>query len=95
MTCNFVLLCSYRHFRVPPNTRDTNKQERIQQRPTKAVRALEHTIYTEKLREIGLFSQKKAGVGKGEGRGELLAFLNYLEVSYREDKGRIFLKMHS
>lgn len=56
---------------------------------------MEHKIYKEKMREIGLSSQKKAGVGKGAGTGELLAFLNYLKVSYREDKARIFLKMHS
>lgn len=41
-----------------------------------------------------MFSLKKSGIGKDVGRGELLAFLNYLKFSYRKYKNTIFLKMH-
>lgn len=92
MKCNFITCNSNRRLRFPPVLKlQTNRREYNRGQTRQAIK---HKIYKKKLREIGLFSLKKAGIGKDVGRQELLASLNYLKFSYKKHKDRIFLKMH-
>lgn len=60
MTCNFITCNSHRRLRFPLTLKlQTNRREYNRGQTRQAIK---HTIYKEKLMEIGLFSLKKDGI---------------------------------
>jgi len=72
-------------FWSPQFKKDEELQERIQRRPKKMMRGLEHLSYKERLRELGLFSVKKRRL-----RGDLLNAYKYLKIRCKSDGARFF-----
>jgi len=59
--------------------------ERVQQRDTKMIQALEHLSHQEKLRELGLFSLEKRRL-----KGNLINVCKYLQRGCKGNRARLF-----
>lgn len=62
--------------------------EQVQWKATEMVRVLEHRLYKERLRELGLFTLEKRRL-----KGDLVTAFRYLREAYREDSAKLFTEV--
>jgi len=70
---------------TPHYKRDTDILERVQQNATKMMKGLEHLLYKERLRELGLLSLEKRRL-----RGYVIYVYQYFKGECKEDRTRPF-----
>ena len=64
--------------------------EKIQRRATRVIRGLEHLLYEDRQRELGLFSLEKRRL-----RGDLIASFQYLKGYYKKEENQLFTMIDS
>ena len=69
----------------PQHRNNVELLEWAQRRATKIIRELEHLLYEDRLRELGLFSLEKRML-----RGDLIAAFQYLKGAYKQDGSQLF-----
>ena len=72
----------------PQYRRDIDPLEGIQRRAIKMIHRMEHLLYKDRLREMGLFSLEKRRL-----QGDLIAAFQYLKGSYRKEEDRDFSRV--
>jgi len=72
-------------FCAPRFRKDEELLERVQRRAMRMMKVLEHLSYEERLRELGLFSQKKRRL-----REDLINSSKYLKVGCQEESSKLF-----
>ena len=71
----------------PQHKKDMELLEQIQRRATNMIRGLEHLLYEDRLRVLGLFSLEKRRL-----QSDLMTF-QYLKGSYRKEGDRLFSRV--
>ena len=69
----------------PQYKKDRELLERAQRRATKIIRELEHLLYEDRLRELGLFSLEKRRLWD-----DLIAAFQYLKGAYKQEGSQLF-----
>ena len=71
----------------PHYKKDRELLERVQSRATKMIRGLQHFLYEDRLRELGLSSLEK-----GRLWGDLIAAFPYLKGDYKQEGSQLFTR---
>ena len=64
--------------------------DRVQRRATKMIRGLEHLLYKDRQRELGLFSLEKRRL-----QGDLIAAFQNLKGDYKQEGNQLFTQVDS
>ena len=76
------------HVWSPQYKKDRELLERVQRRATKMIRGLEHLLYKDRLRELGLFSLEQRRLW-----GDLIAAFQYLKEAYKQEASELFTRL--
>ena len=71
----------------PQHRKDMDLLQWVQRRATKMIRGLEHLSYEERLRELGLFSQRKRKL-----QGDLIVVFQYIKGACKKGGERLFTR---
>ncbi|XP_061301184.1 uncharacterized protein LOC133265034 [Pezoporus flaviventris] len=74
-------------FWCPQHKKDMELLEQLQRRAMRMIRGLEHLLYEDRLRKLGLFSLEKRRL-----RGGLIAAFQYLKGAYRDAGEGLFIR---
>ncbi|KFQ45198.1 hypothetical protein N333_08595, partial [Nestor notabilis] len=74
-------------FWCPQHKKDMELLEQAQRRDTRMIRGMEHLLYEDRLRKLGLFSLEKRRL-----RGDLIAAFQYLKGAYKDAGEGLFIR---